>query len=274
MSPHIMDRGGGGPAFLLLHGFGGSSELWTDVIAGLPSGPRCVAPDLRGFGRSPGAVACIDDHLDDLEAIVRERGLSDFVVAGHSMGGKLAAALAARRPVGLRAVALIAASPLGPEPMDDLARTTLLAQHGDRVAAEALVDQITAGPLHPNRRASFVASNLATSADAWRWWLESGSQEDLSRRAADVSAPVFILAGSHDPVLGLPVQNEAVLTLRARQLSLAPEAGHLTPLEDPRACIRLLMAAAAAGAQRPMFRSGAASDVSVFGARQNTAAAG
>jgi pimeloyl-ACP methyl ester carboxylesterase len=98
--------------------------------------------------------------------------------------------------------------------------------------------------LSPDRRAAFVQSNLETSAQAWRWWLEFGSREDLSCRAPDVSAPVYILAGSRDPVLGLSVQNEAVQSLRARQLSLAPDAGHLLPLEDPAACIRLLRAAA------------------------------
>ena len=246
MSLHIVDRGEGGPAFLLLHGFGGSSELWTDVVVGLPPGRRCVVPDLRGFGASGGAVTCIEEHLDDVDELARQRGLKDFVIAGHSMGGKLAAAYAARRPVGLRAVALIAASPLGPEPMEDRTRTKLLDQHGDQEAMEALVDQITATPLEATRRASFVTSNLKTSAQAWRWWLEGGSREDLIVRAKDVSAPVFILAGSLDRVLGVGVQNEAARSLGARRLSLAPNAGHLLPLEDPAACIRMLAAAAAA----------------------------
>jgi pimeloyl-ACP methyl ester carboxylesterase len=147
VSLQVAEQGRSEPALLLLHGFGGSKELWTDVVAGLPPGRRTIAPDLRGFGGSPGAVTCIDDHLDDLAALARERALADYVVVGHSMGGKLAAAHAARRPVGLRAVALIASSPLGPEPMEEDARAMLLNQHGDPQAMEALVDQITCGGL-------------------------------------------------------------------------------------------------------------------------------
>ena len=247
MSLHVMDRGQGAPAFLLLHGFGSSSTLWDEVVEVLEPEHRCVAPDLRGFGRSSGAVARLDDHLDDLEALIRERGLADYVLAGHSMGGKIAAALAARRPAGLRSVVLTAASPLGPEPMTQSARTELLAAQGDAAAAEALVEKIAFAELRTEARVAFIADNVSTTPSAWRWWLEAGSREDLSRRASSIQAPVLVLAGSRDPVLGLAVQNEAVRLLRAERLVLSGAAGHLIPLEDPSTCLRVLRAAAGRG---------------------------
>jgi pimeloyl-ACP methyl ester carboxylesterase len=86
-----------------------------------------------------------------------------------------------------------------------------------------------------------------TALFAWRWWLEAGSREDLSRRASSIEAPVLVLAGSRDPVLGLAVQNEIVRLLHAERLVLSSAAGHLIPLEDPSSCVRLLRTAARQG---------------------------
>lgn len=243
---HVLDRGSGASAFLLLHGFGGSGRLWTEVMDRLAPTHRCVAPDLRGFGRSPGTSATVKDHVDDLEALVATCGLTDYVLAGHSMGGKIAAALTARQPRGLRALVLVAASPLSPEPMEEDARQMLLDGYGVPAAIEALVMQITAVPLPPADEAAFVADNLATSPAAWRWWLERGSREDLSARARKIRAPVYVLAGSRDPTLGVAVQNQTVRALGAARFTLAPDAGHLLPLEAPETCARLLLAAAGA----------------------------
>ena len=44
---------GPGPAWVLLHYFGGSARSWDPVAAAL--GGTCVAPDLRGFGDAPPA---------------------------------------------------------------------------------------------------------------------------------------------------------------------------------------------------------------------------
>lgn len=241
---HVIERGEGAPAFLLLHGFGASGRLWAEVIEHLAAAHRCLAPDLRGFGCSVGVPTRVDDHLDDLQELVATCGLTDYVLGGHSMGGKIAAAFAARRPPGLRALVLIAASPLGPEPMDKASRQQLLNGHGDQAAVESLVDRITATPVAPAARAAFVADNVSTSARAWRWWLESGSRDDLSARGSEIDKPVYVLAGSRDAALGVAAQNEAVRALKARRLSIVADAGHLLPLESPSACAAFLIAAA------------------------------
>ncbi len=65
---------------------------------------RCVAIDQRGWGRSIGLeTGCaIEDLAADATVVIEELELDDYILVGHSMGGKVAQLLATRRPEGLR----------------------------------------------------------------------------------------------------------------------------------------------------------------------------
>ncbi len=101
---------------LALHGFGDAGDLTYDAAARYWAGRgiTTVAPDLRGFGgnpsrkRWPGAEAL----AADAQALARELRARNpgvpIVVVGHSMGGGVALAAAAR---GIDAEALVLAAP-------------------------------------------------------------------------------------------------------------------------------------------------------------------
>ena len=105
---HVREQTGHGssgrPALVFLHYFGGSGRTWEPVMDALvAAGWRCLAPDLRGFGEStaPGedwTHYTVDTMADDIHGLIGRLGLERFIVVGHSMGGKVALALAARQP--------------------------------------------------------------------------------------------------------------------------------------------------------------------------------
>lgn len=132
-----------GPRVILVHGgmdrassFGRVARLLPDVAL--------LRYDRRGYGRSePGTAVDLDRHVDDLLVLLDDR---PTVVFGHSLGGTIALAAAARHPIGLRAVAVFE-SPmpgLGPvaaerapwwsgrEPAD-VAETFMRTMVGDRI---------------------------------------------------------------------------------------------------------------------------------------------
>src|SRR5215210_602562 len=171
--PHVVDRGRGDRTLVFLHYFAGSSRAWGPVIDRLAADHRCIAPDLRGFGDSDGPATgyAVNDYADDVAALIGSLDLGRYGLVGHSMGGKIALALAARQPPGLEALVLIAPSPPTPEPIPDDVRAHLLASHGDRAAAENTARAIMmAGPGTP-AFTQVVEDNLRTKPLAWRAWL-------------------------------------------------------------------------------------------------------
>lgn len=141
-------------------------------------------------------------------------------------------ACAAARPPGLSGLVLVAPSPPSPEPMDDHERRRLLASHGDRASAESTVHSITRRPLQSEDIATCVEDNLLTTPEAWRWWLEDGSRENIASEVGLINCPVLVLVGSEDPVIPPSVIMTEVLPRieSAKYIEIAG-AGHLLPLE-------------------------------------------
>jgi len=104
---------GDGPVVLAAHGISSNHRTWGVVAAALDGAATVVAPDLRGRGRSNGLPGpyTIAQHAEDCAAVLDHVGARDAVVAGHSMGGFVATALATRHPERVRAVVLVDGGP-------------------------------------------------------------------------------------------------------------------------------------------------------------------
>ncbi len=98
------------PPVLLLHG-GSAHSRWWDLLADtLADAYRVIALDLRGHGNSEHAhppAYRIDDYVDDVAACIDALGLARTILVGHSMGGLVAAAYAARAPQRLMALVIV-----------------------------------------------------------------------------------------------------------------------------------------------------------------------
>jgi pimeloyl-ACP methyl ester carboxylesterase len=79
---------------LLLHGLGGSREIWTPVIELIEAERIPLAVDLPGFGDTPSLAAHVEPSAANLAAAVYERclelGIERPHVAGNSLGGWVA----------------------------------------------------------------------------------------------------------------------------------------------------------------------------------------
>lgn len=114
-------RATGADPQLLVHGLGGSSVTWVEVIEGLSEYGPVVAVDLPGFGRTP-----IDDddeltmqgYVDFVLAVADTLGWETFTLHGNSMGGLVGTLLAADHPHRVERLVLVSPalpprSPLG-----------------------------------------------------------------------------------------------------------------------------------------------------------------
>ena len=101
---HYEDAGAarpGQPALVFLHGWCESSADWLSTMAAFRGEYRCIAPDMRGCGRSgmPRDHAYGPEPLsNDVVELCRSLGIEKPVLIGHSYGGYLAAEIARRFP--------------------------------------------------------------------------------------------------------------------------------------------------------------------------------
>lgn len=92
---------GHGPTLVLLHGYTGSKENWLALMPHLNERWRVVAPDLPGWGASTRRDAADYGYVaqaERLAAWLPTLGAEPVILVGHSMGGGIAAVLAARHP--------------------------------------------------------------------------------------------------------------------------------------------------------------------------------
>jgi pimeloyl-ACP methyl ester carboxylesterase len=87
---------GSGPAIMLIHGFPASGNLWAGVVTYLAESLTVLVPDVPGTGDSKmdGEAVTMEELATIVPAIFDDAGITQGVVAGHSMGGYIALAAA------------------------------------------------------------------------------------------------------------------------------------------------------------------------------------
>lgn len=101
---------------VLLHGFGANAGAWNPVRAYLDPSIPVLTPELPGHGKAPAlAVPTFDGLVEAVLAQLEAAGVADCHLVGHSLGGAVAAVVAASPAVRVRSLTLIAPAGLGPE---------------------------------------------------------------------------------------------------------------------------------------------------------------
>ena len=245
--------GGRGPALVLVHGLGGASGNWIDLVPLLLPRHRLLVPDLPGHGASGRGSG--DPTLAGFAAAVRACAEAESVVApvvvGHSLGGQIGIELAAASWP--RALVLAAASGISsslprrrralnlstvvrPARRADGLRPWILGRRTTRrLAFSGLVSDIDA--LSDTSAEAFFAgaAGAATTRPAFRALFESDPRTQL--HAVDV--PVLVLWGARDAALPIADGIDYARRLGARLRTLA-DTGHLLIGERPEACAQFI----------------------------------
>jgi pyruvate dehydrogenase E2 component (dihydrolipoamide acetyltransferase) len=239
------DDHGDGEPLVLLHGVGTSRLIWRHVVAPLGARRRVVVVDVPGFGESPPAGPGFE-FAEVADRLVDALGLERFDLVGHSLGGAVAVAAAARHPEAVRRLVLVSPAGLSPRAAGAAAALGIAAELSARVrrllgyrwvdnaAARWAMFGTTvadAGRLSPDdARMLLTASDGARRvSDGIRQALAADLRDDL----AAVTMPVGLIWGAVDrlvPYSGL----EALRRLRPDAVvETLPHTGHIPQIEDP-----------------------------------------
>lgn len=247
------DEGGGTP-LVLIHGFPLSRGVWEPQVESFRVAHRVVAPDLRGFGTSPprGAATSravsMESYADDVAELLGELGIGSAVVAGHSMGGYVAFALARRHPELLAGLVLVAtrAGADSPEAATGRRAAAEKVRQEGREGVAALVEGMVPKMLAPGaddpdlleavRR--FMAS--ATPEGTIGALLGMAERPDSTPLLGEIEVPTLVVTGADDTLIQ-PAESEAMAAaIPDARLEILPDAGHLVAYEQPEAFDRVL----------------------------------
>jgi pimeloyl-ACP methyl ester carboxylesterase len=230
----IWEKGEGAPLFYLA-GFGGLPR-WTPFLERLSGHRRVIAPSLPGFPGSSGHNE-LDTLLDWIAAtldLLDAAGIEKADLVGASVGGALAADVAAMSPALVRRLVLIA--PFGL--YDPAAKPTdLFAQTPVTQPAVLCADPETykahiAPPDGADAGEWSILMTRANEAAARLLWPLSDTR--LSRRLHRIHAETTLIWGEADKVLPPSYAKRFAAGIAGKtRVTLISGAGHLADLDAP-----------------------------------------
>jgi pimeloyl-ACP methyl ester carboxylesterase len=230
-------------ALLLIHGFPLDHRLWEAQSRGLSALVRVIAADLRGCGRSevPAGPYSVEQHAADLAALLDYLEVRRAVVAGLSMGGYVALAFWRRHAERVQGLALLDTRAEPDAPPARAARDAAAAR-AQEIGAETFAQELLPRLLAPVSlaRPRVVKRALAMMAaqpveGIVRTLGALRDRPDSRPTLPTITVPALVLTGEAD-TLTPPADSAAMAAAipHARQV-IVPGAGHLSPLENPRA---------------------------------------
>ncbi|KAF4221988.1 hypothetical protein CNMCM5878_007540 [Aspergillus fumigatiaffinis] len=232
-------HGSTGPILVLVSGYMGIANLWQPLIARLSAKYRCIAYDLRGYGRSSKPESPetynIPQHAADLDAVLKAAKINEPVVlVAHSMGGNIASAYYLMNPITVSKIIYTAT------------------YYDGKIASQFLpYEALTAGVDEPSKCVDFYASmglGRSIAAEAAKWPAHGRRHNARCLLAFEIgdgykriTVPTVIIHGEKD--LAVPVEHcvqPMIDALPNSRLVVFQGVVHFPPTEAPEELERLI----------------------------------
>lgn len=209
---------GSGPTIVYLHGWGCDGKIFLPVAKLLPHYNN-VMPDFNGFGKSPPPPSVgwtIDDYVSELYLFFLQYNIQKAVIVGHSFGGRVAIAFAARYPQFVKKLLLVAPAGLRHFSFKRLIKVALY-KTGKKIG---ICGQ------------NVGSSDYRNCSPAMKATFVKVVNDDLSRYAKQISCPVLIVNGNNDEQTPLWHAKKLSRLIKNSVISVA-DGGHFVMFADP-----------------------------------------
>ena len=238
-----------GHTLLLVHGFPLDSRMWREQLIALANHARVVAPDLRGHGLSdaPQGPYSMDQHADDLAALLDHLGVKRAIVAGLSMGGYVAFAFWRRHPERVAGIALVDTRAEPDTPAGKANRDAIAArvrEAGPRVLAEEMLPKLLAPQSLADEKIPVQLREMILSQPVDGLIGALGALRDRfdsTPTLPTITVPTLVIVGEADAITPPADAASMAAQIPGAQLVVIPQAGHLSPMENPRAVNQALV---------------------------------
>lgn len=238
---------GSGPLAVFVHGFPLDHTMWLDQMSGLAHLRRCVALDLRGYGRSGpivGPALSMESFADDVNRVVEGLGEDQADVVALSMGGYVGLAMWQATPSAVRSLTLIdtratADTPEGRANREAMierlladGRAALAEEMADALLGESASQQAQARVRSMAERTPY--ETLVASIRGMR------DRADRTGLLGTISVPTLVIGGAEDRLIPEADTRALGESIPGARTVIVPGAGHLPPIEQPEAVNRAI----------------------------------
>lgn len=234
---------GEGPAILLINGLSQSTANWMSQVSALSERYRVITFDSRGQGRSDvgNRPLTIDEHVDDIIALLDHLGIERVHPVGFSHGARIGLRLAAKRP---NRVGRLVVTGMGAD--DGLFRRTLIRVWREvlrlggveALAWCSLTDILSQGflELHADDIETMVQTTVKrNSTEGLAAMLDGLMNYPASLEDARlIQAPTLVCSADKDPLCSEQAADRLAIAIpNVRHVRFA-NCGHTIPIEQPR----------------------------------------
>jgi len=231
------------PAMILIHGIARHAHTFDHIVSEFTRDYRVIALDMRGHGDSAWSAEgayLVEDHVKDLEAIVRELGLARVTLWGNSTGGRVVQVYAGLHP---EMVQRLIVEDVGPERPQNIAES-----FANRVRREAvgwaseddLVTQLKEqSPRTPEAilrtYARFGTMRRSDGRLIWKFdpnLVKGFVETELWQYVSKITSPTLFVIGGASPIVPAETQKRLSGTLRNCEVVVMPGLGHYPNEED------------------------------------------
>jgi pimeloyl-ACP methyl ester carboxylesterase len=239
---HYVDVGPrSNPTVVLIHAFPFSSEMWKYQIRALRERYRTVAFDLRGQGKSlaGNGLFTIEFLIDDLIALLDKLNIERAILCGLSMGGYVALRTIERHNDRVSGLILCDTKSEADTNDGKLARTKAIKEinkHGVKPFAASFLENAFSPSSLANEKLVREATRIICRnkpLGLCGMLLALAARTDTTLALSQIDVPTLILVGEHDRITPPHYSKSMRLSIGDSELSILPNAGHISNLENP-----------------------------------------
>ena len=231
---------GEGPPLVLVHGTASTRTSWDEVLELVSGSFRTIRYDRCGYGASSElGAASVEEHGDDLIALLRSLGAAPALICGHSFGGLVALDVLLREPGLVRAAVLVEPPMLwlGSNGAAAMARMQAAVEEVGTVSgAVAAISRFSlelcgqrglaaAGPARGEQSLRYPRAFAADLGAAASWSVPAASLRG-------VDTPVILVTGVHTAAMWREPSEALARLIPGAELHEA-DSSHLVPIEAP-----------------------------------------
>lgn len=225
LQPAVLSSG----VIVFLHGWRSEGAIWLPLMERLADfGIKSYAIDLPGFGKSPAPESAwrVSDYANAVESFIKKLGVGSITLVGHSFGGRVAIKFSAAHPVMIEKLILVSSAGIKNE---SVMKTWKF------IVAKIFKPFFAPVFMQPLRRKiySLTGAEDYTATPQLRQIFLNAISEDLMPLLPRINADTLIVWGRKDHITPLDYAHRMSGAISKSRLTIIPDAGHFSFLDQP-----------------------------------------